>query len=160
MELKRTRIHRACVAAFAAGALGASSAVLAEEWAPDEDEYGQGGQQQQDQYGQQQEQHGQQQGWQQEQPSVDVGEQELDQFAEAFLAVQEIQTEISEELQAATDESEAQDLQRQAQEEMVSAVEDSGLSVEEYNQIAQLMNSDPEIRDGIMERINGGAQQW
>ncbi len=155
MELKRTRIHRACVAAFAAGALGASSAVLAEEWAPDEDEYGQGGH-----ADEQQGQYGQQQGWQQEQPSVDVGEQELDQFAEAFLAVQEIQTEISEELQAATDESEAQDLQRQAQEEMVSAVEDSGLSVEEYNQIAQLMNSDPEVRDGIMERINGGAQQW
>ena len=134
MNIELSKLRHACLIALAGGALGAGSVAVAN-----------------DQYGAQQ---------QQQQPQMEVEEAHLDQFAEAFLAVQEIQVEASEELQAAGDEAAAQDVQRRAQEDMVEAVLETGLSVEEYNQIAQLMNSDPEVRDGIMERINGGAQQW
>ncbi len=133
MNIELSKLRHACLIALAGGALGVGSVAVAN-----------------DQYGAQQ----------QQQPQMEVEEAHLDQFAEAFLAVQEIQVEASEELQGAGDEAEAQDVQRRAQEDMVEAVLETGLSVEEYNQIAQLMNSDPEVRDGIMERINGGAQQW
>jgi hypothetical protein len=91
----------------------------------------------------------------QQQQAADVDDATLDQFAEAFLAVQEIQAEASEELQAASDEEAAREVQQKAQEEMVEAVLETGLSVEDYNMVAQLMNSDPQVRDGVLERLDG-----
>lgn len=81
--------------------------------------------------------------------SVEVSDETLNQFATALEEVRDIGQEYSEQVANAEGTEEAQQLQREAQEEMVTAVEDTGLSVQEYNSIAQLMSQDQEL----MERI-------
>jgi hypothetical protein len=43
-----------------------------------------------------------------------------------------------------------QTLQQQASQEMVQAIESTDLSVQEYNQIANLVQSDPQLREKYM----------
>ncbi|MCC5869432.1 MAG: DUF4168 domain-containing protein [Gammaproteobacteria bacterium] len=88
-----------------------------------------------------------------QQPAVNIDDATLDQFANAFLEVQTIQTSASQEMEQVTDQAQAQDIQQRAQDEMVQAVIDTGLSVEDYNQIAQQMNTDAELREDIMARL-------
>jgi hypothetical protein len=90
---------------------------------------------------------------QQQQPQVtpaeNISDQELDQFAEAALAVNQIGRKYASELQAAEDDAAAQDIRAQAQEEMVQAVEDEGLSVEQYNAIYAAAEEDQEVNAAI-----------
>ena len=93
-----------------------------------------------------------QQQQQQGQPA-EVSEAKLDKFVDALAEIRTIQQEVSVELEAASDTQEAQELQQQAQQKMIEAVQEAGLSVEEYNQIASLMNSDPEIQERIHSKL-------
>jgi hypothetical protein len=47
----------------------------------------------------------------------------------------------------------AQEVQQRAQQQMIDAVEEAGLSVEEYNQIATLMSTDPELQERISSKL-------
>jgi hypothetical protein len=78
----------------------------------------------------------------------------LDQFAEAFGEVQEIRQDFSASLEGVESESKARSLQADAQEKMVTAVQDAGLTVQEYNRIAMQIQRDPELREKVMERTN------
>lgn len=78
-------------------------------------------------------------------------EETLEQFVEAHSEVMAIRDEYTERLQEAEDRDEAMALQEEANERMVSAVTDTGLSVEEYGQIAQAASADTELA----ERIEG-----
>jgi len=91
----------------------------------------------------------------------DISDQELEQFAEAALAVNEIGRKYASELQGAEDESAAQDIRAQAQEEMVQAVEDEGLSVQEYNAIYAAAENDDEVNSAIQALLQEkqGEQQ-
>ncbi|WP_019625665.1 DUF4168 domain-containing protein [Thioalkalivibrio sp. ALJT] len=88
----------------------------------------------------------------QEAPSVDLSEQDIDTFVSAFVAVQEVREDFANRLQSAEDETEAQSMQQEAQDEMVSAVEDAGMSVEEYNEVAMALQNDPELMQEVQER--------
>lgn len=79
----------------------------------------------------------------------DVTDQQLEQFADALSDVRELGSQYSTEISAAESQEEAQELQREAQTEMVAAVEEAGLSVREYNTIAELMSQNPDL----MERV-------
>ncbi|MFP4127354.1 MAG: DUF4168 domain-containing protein [Alphaproteobacteria bacterium] len=90
----------------------------------------------------------------QDQPSPaieaeDITDEQLDQFAEAALAVNEIGREYGPELQSAEDEAEAEEIRAEAQEEMMQAVENEGLSLEEYNAIYAAAENDQEINSAI-----------
>lgn len=75
----------------------------------------------------------------------DFEKQELETFLEARADVLDIQQEYSNRLQSAEDDQEVADLQSEAREKMAAAVEDAGLSVEEFNRIAQAAQNDPDV---------------
>jgi GAF domain-containing protein len=77
-------------------------------------------------------------------------EDDLD-FAEAIGEVQEVQTSYSERLQSADDQDEAESLREEARDEMIGAVKDTGLTLDEYNLIAQRLQTDP----ALAERVRG-----
>lgn len=83
--------------------------------------------------------------------SVDLSDTNLLKFSVAMDAVQQIGVKYEAEFQNADDPAQAQQLQQQAQSEMVQAVEAAGLSTEEYNAIAQQAQIDETLRNKILE---------
>lgn len=75
-------------------------------------------------------------------------QEQIESFAQARAEVQQIQQEYASQAQQG-DDKEAAQMQKEAQQEMVSAVEDAGLSVEEFNRIAQAARSDKELSERI-----------
>lgn len=92
-------------------------------------------------------------GQEQAAPRAEVSSVKLDQFVVALERVQTIGTEASAEMEQSSDMEEAQQIQQRAQGKMIEAVEEVGLTVDEYNRIAQLMNSDPEVQARINSRL-------
>ena len=67
--------------------------------------------------------------------------------------MEEIKGEYRTKVQENSDQPEqAMEMQREAQQEMVQAVKDSGLEVRKYNQIAQLAQYDSGLRERIEEQ--------
>ncbi|WP_417659926.1 DUF4168 domain-containing protein [Pseudidiomarina sp.] len=93
----------------------------------------------------------QQQQMMQQQQSIELTDAMLEKFVTAMSNVQEISNKYSEQFQSAEDAEQAQEIQRKAQEEMVSAVNDSGLSPQEYNTIVQRIQQDEELRARLQE---------
>ncbi|ABI56724.1 DUF4168 domain-containing protein [Alkalilimnicola ehrlichii MLHE-1] len=121
-------------------------------------------QQQQQQGGMDQQRQGgmdqQQQGGMQEQPGMGAGapqhdfdDQSLEQFADAYIDITEIQEDYTQRLEGTEDPDQARDLQQQANDEMVEAIENRGLSVPEYSEIATALDTDPELRDELAAMI-------
>lgn len=77
----------------------------------------------------------------------------VDQFVVAFGEVQKIQQQFSGQLEGVSDQAEAQALQQQAQQEMIGAVEQAGLSVTDYNMVVSAMEQDPQLRENILGRV-------
>ena len=92
----------------------------------------------------------QQQLQQQQQQVPDFSDQELQQFAEAATDIQEISAQWEPRLQQAETQEEIEQVRQAANEEMVEAIEDNGLSVEKYSEIYMSAQSDPELN----ERVN------
>ncbi|OOG23505.1 hypothetical protein B1C78_11275 [Thioalkalivibrio denitrificans] len=94
-------------------------------------------------------------GMDQQQPGAQIDPDTLDRFVDAFVEVQHIREDFAERLQGVESEADAQAMQQEAQEEMISAVEDNGLSVEEYNQVAMALQQDP----AMMQQVQQMAQE-
>ncbi|MEX2517174.1 MAG: DUF4168 domain-containing protein [Gammaproteobacteria bacterium] len=73
-------------------------------------------------------------------------------FVTAYVDIQQIQVKYTEQLQQADDEAKAREIQEKAQNEMVQAVEGSGMSVTEYNEVVAVISSDPDLRMEIEEK--------
>lgn len=82
--------------------------------------------------------------------NVEVSDAQLEQFVDAATEVQTVQQQYAAEIQSTQEAEEAQALRQEAQEKMVEAVEGSGLSVSEYNLIAQQLQQD----QSLVERLN------
>lgn len=82
-----------------------------------------------------------------------VSEEKIGQFAEAYIQVETIQTQAAEQLSSATDAESANAVKVNTETEMIQAVERSGLQVEEFNEIVQAMNVDPQLRTRVLEKI-------
>jgi hypothetical protein len=89
----------------------------------------------------------------QEQQAAPVSEEKLEQFVTALNEVHAIRNEAAHELEETTDPQDAQAVQQKAQQQMIEAVEEAGLTIEEYNQIATMMSSDPELQERISARL-------
>lgn len=88
-----------------------------------------------------------------EAPPIEDGE--LRTFAHVYLDVAEVRNDLETNLEGAG-ETEAQQLQQEAQTEMRTILEESELSVERYTQIGQILNVDPEQRaefQAVVEEI-------
>lgn len=81
------------------------------------------------------------------------GEGQIESFAVARADVQQLQQEYASKIQQA-DQEKATELKQEAQQEMTSAVEDAGLDVQEFNEIARAAQNDQELA----ERIQNAAE--
>src|SRR5690606_5482060 len=89
-------------------------------------------------------------------PSKEVAplaDEKIDQFADAYLAIEEIHAQAAAELEHATDSKSANEVKANAESRIIEAVERSGLRLEEFNQIAELMTIDMELRAKIADRV-------
>lgn len=84
-----------------------------------------------------------------EAPSADVSDTEIESFAAAMADVQELGQEWTQRMQETDDQEELSEMQEQAQEEMIGAIEDHDMTVEEYNEIATAAQQDPELAQEI-----------
>ena len=83
-----------------------------------------------------------------------IDEQKIDQFADAYVAVQKIQTDAAAELDSTIgDPAKQQATQAKVETEMIAAVERSGLKLEEFNGIVQTMTADANLRARVVAKI-------
>ena len=89
-----------------------------------------------------------------------IEDKKLDQFADAYLAVQTIQQKAATELQSAKDPQAADKVKATAESDMIAAVERSGLQVPEFNKIVERMASDTEVRSRVAAKLQerGGSK--
>jgi hypothetical protein len=85
--------------------------------------------------------------------TANIDQRKVEQFADALIAVQEIQSKANEDLQTKTDPAQANEVKAQAETDMISAVERSGLRVEEFNQISEVLASDVEFRSRVAAEV-------
>jgi len=86
-------------------------------------------------------------------PATAVEDKKIDQFADAYLAVQKIQVSANEQLGATNDAAKADQVKQTAESQMIEAVKKSGLQIEEFNQIVQAMATDQDLRTKVSDRI-------
>jgi hypothetical protein len=90
--------------------------------------------------------------------AADITDEQLDQFAEAALAVNQVGREYASRLQSVEDESQAEQIRAEAQEAMVEAVREEGLSVDEYNAIYTAAENDEEVNAAIQALLQEKQQ--
>jgi hypothetical protein len=92
--------------------------------------------------------------------STTISDQKIEQFADAYVAVQTIQEKAASELQTAKDPAAADQVKANAESDMIAAVEKSGLKVDEFNQIVETMTANADVRERVaaklQERQGGG----
>lgn len=90
-----------------------------------------------------------------------ISDQKIEQFANAYVAVQTIQEKAASDLQTAKDPAAADQVKASAESDMIAAVEKSGLKVDEFNQIVETMTADAGVRERVaaklQERQGGGG---
>jgi hypothetical protein len=82
--------------------------------------------------------------------SAAPSDEDLQSYAAAATEIQTIVQQWQPQIEGAETPEEANELGTQAQVQIVEAVEAEGLSVEEYNQITQLAQADPDLQARIM----------
>ena len=92
---------------------------------------------------------------QQPQPAMpsELSQSESETFADAAIEVQRVQQEFDSQVQAAQNAEEIEQLQQQAQQDARQAIENHGLSVDEYTAILQAANQDPQLYAMIVETM-------
>ena len=89
----------------------------------------------------------------------DFSEEKIEAFVDAATEVQRVQTELDVKAQQAQNPEEVAQLQQEAQQEASQAVEDSGLTVDEYAAIAEAANQDPDLYAMIVDRMQQRSMQ-
>ncbi len=100
-------------------------------------------------------QQGQQQGQQQQytppaatqQDASDISDSQLALYGKVSKKIEDIRGDLQQEMGSVETAEEAQKLQNETMEDMVSAVESLGMTTDEYNQITTMLQSDPELRE-------------
>lgn len=83
-------------------------------------------------------------------PQQPVDQATVQSFAAAYGSVLAIQEEYGARLQQVDTQEEAQNLQQEAQAKMMTAVEDEGVSVQQYNELAARMEQDEALRQQVL----------
>lgn len=85
----------------------------------------------------------------QQQEAPEVSESQINAFVEAYIAVSEVREDYTARLQEAEDQEQAQQLQQEANDAMTAAIEDNGMSIEEYQEVAMAVNADADVREQV-----------
>ena len=89
-----------------------------------------------------------------EQPAaVEPDEEQLDSFVEATVRIIAIQRDAQREITAAEEPEQQEQVRDEALQLIVAAVEQEGLTVDEYNGIVQHVQNDPELGETVQQRI-------
>ncbi len=94
---------------------------------------------------------------QQQAQSENIDDTTIHHFAEVFQEVQQINHELTEEIATAASTEAAQNMQLEAQRAMAKVVQDSEISITEYNNIASAMRYDAQLAERVrnaLEQIN------
>ena len=96
----------------------------------------------------------------QDQPATpDFSQAQIEAFAGAAIEVQRVKTELDAQAAEAANPDEVAQLQQQAQAEASQAVEDSGLTVDEYTAIAEAATADPSLYAMIVDLMRQQSPQ-
>lgn len=79
---------------------------------------------------------------------------QLQNFINASQKVSMISQEYSPQIEATADQNERERIFREADDKMVAAVEEEGLSVNEFNHINQQLPQDPQLEQRINDMLN------
>jgi len=94
----------------------------------------------------------------QAQEARDFGDEKLQSFAEAAVKLTQIRSEYQAQMGSAETDQQRQQLQQQTNQRMAQAVEQTdGISIEEYNKIAQASRSDQQLAEKINSYIEEAA---
>jgi hypothetical protein len=89
--------------------------------------------------------------------TLNISDQKLDAAAAAMKEVASVKEDYEQRIEAAAP-SDKQRIANEANNALVKAVTDKGLSVEEYTLILAMAQSDPEVREKIVQRIRPSAK--
>ncbi|HLR13139.1 MAG TPA: DUF4168 domain-containing protein [Burkholderiaceae bacterium] len=87
-------------------------------------------------------------------PAASYSDQQLEQFISASQKVAVISQEYTPKIEATSSQEEREEIFREADEKMVDAVEDEGLSVGEFNGINQALQEDPELEKRVTQMLD------
>lgn len=93
-----------------------------------------------------------------EQQSAQFSDNQISTFAEAVVGVTEVTDEYSDRFQSAETAEESTALQQEARAQMVDAIEDAGLSVQEYNDIATAARNNPNVNQAVQAELEALQQ--
>lgn len=92
--------------------------------------------------------------------SEPVTDAQLEKFAAAYGELQQVRSEYGRKMKQAEEEAKQQELRKEGQQEMVSAIRGEGLKIAEYRRIGQQLNSNEELRSRLqqmMQEQQGGG---
>jgi Domain of unknown function (DUF4168) len=87
------------------------------------------------------------------QPSQNIPDQKLDATAAALNKIADVKQSYTEQIEATPSEADKQRLVDEANKELVKAVTDQGLSVEEYTSIMVMAQNDAAVRQKIIQKM-------
>lgn len=85
--------------------------------------------------------------------AIDPTDEQVDSFVNATIRIITIQQEAQKEMTATEEQEKQKQVRDEAMQMIVAAVEEEGLSVDEYNGIVQKVESDPEFGETVQQRI-------
>lgn len=88
---------------------------------------------------------------QQHQEQVEINHEILESFVDSMYEVQNIQEEYSQMMDRADDQEQVQMIQAEAQERIIGSIQENGLTVQEYNEIQQIAQTDQDLMNQITE---------
>lgn len=80
-------------------------------------------------------------------------EEKINQFADAFLAVEEVHSKAAAQLKTTTDPVAASEVKANAETQMIQAIERTGLQLQEFNQLVELCAVDPRLRTVVASKV-------
>ncbi len=83
----------------------------------------------------------------------EISDADLDNAARAYAQMQTIRGEFQQSVQQTEDQKERQQLQTQANEQLILAIEQTGLDVDTFNHIMAQVQSDEQLRETFIEKI-------
>jgi GTP1/Obg family GTP-binding protein len=86
-------------------------------------------------------------------PSIEISNQQLQQFANASEEVVTLSQEYTQQLHTTEDEAAQRAIQEEANEKMIDAVESNGLDVDTFNIIGQAIQTNPELMQRVQEMV-------
>src|SRR5688500_17317915 len=85
------------------------------------------------------------------QPAQDFSQAQLQDFADANARIRDIRQSAMQEMQQADGQDERTQIRKQAQQNMLEAIKDSGLTLESYNQVGRAAQSNPQLARQIQQ---------